>query len=101
MRVQVCIIGGGPSGLLLSQLLHLQGIDTIVLEKSSRDHVLSRISEREQKADQAIQDLVLGKTDNIHNVMLAVAGADLSFRMILEIRNRLTAAAQEILRMQI
>jgi p-hydroxybenzoate 3-monooxygenase len=43
MRVQVCIIGGGPSGLLLSQLLHLQGIDTIVLEKSSRDHVLSRI----------------------------------------------------------
>jgi p-hydroxybenzoate 3-monooxygenase len=43
MRVQVCIIGGGPSGLLLSQLLHLQGIDTIVLERSSRDHVLSRI----------------------------------------------------------
>ena len=43
MKVQVCIIGGGPSGLLLSQLLHLQGIDTIVLEKSSRDHVLSRI----------------------------------------------------------
>lgn len=43
MKVQVCIIGGGPSGLLLSQLLHLQGIDTIVLEKSSRDYVLSRI----------------------------------------------------------
>ncbi len=43
MKVQVCIIGGGPSGLLLSQLLHLQGIDTILLEKSSREHVLSRI----------------------------------------------------------
>lgn len=43
MKVQVCIIGGGPSGLLLSQLLHLQGIETIVLEKYSRDHVLSRI----------------------------------------------------------
>jgi len=43
MKVQVCIIGGGPSGLLLSQLLHLQGIDTIVLEKYSRDHVLARI----------------------------------------------------------
>ena len=43
MKVQVCIIGGGPSGLLLSQLLHLHGIDTIVLEKSSREHVLSRI----------------------------------------------------------
>ena len=43
MKVQVCIIGGGPSGLLLSQLLHLQGIDTIVLEKYSRDHVLARV----------------------------------------------------------
>jgi p-hydroxybenzoate 3-monooxygenase len=43
VKVQVCIIGGGPSGLLLSQLLHLQGIDTIVLEKYSRDHVLARI----------------------------------------------------------
>ena len=43
MKVQVCIIGGGPSGLLLSQLLHLQGIDTIILEKYSREHVLARI----------------------------------------------------------
>ncbi|MDD1532435.1 MULTISPECIES: 4-hydroxybenzoate 3-monooxygenase [unclassified Bradyrhizobium] len=43
MKVQICIIGGGPSGLLLSQLLHLKGIDTIVLEKYSRDHVLARI----------------------------------------------------------
>src|SRR5215510_14873032 len=43
MKVQVCIIGGGPSGLLLSQLLHLQGIDTVVLEKYGREYVLSRI----------------------------------------------------------
>jgi p-hydroxybenzoate 3-monooxygenase len=43
MKVQVCIIGGGPSGLLLSQLLHLSGIETVVLEKYSREHVLARI----------------------------------------------------------
>jgi p-hydroxybenzoate 3-monooxygenase len=43
MKTQVCIIGGGPSGLLLSQLLHLKGIDTILLEKHSREYVLSRI----------------------------------------------------------
>lgn len=43
MRTQVCIIGGGPSGLLLSQLLHQAGIDTIVLERKSRAYVLSRI----------------------------------------------------------
>jgi p-hydroxybenzoate 3-monooxygenase len=41
MRTQVAIIGGGPSGLMLSQLLHLKGIDTIVLERQSREYVLS------------------------------------------------------------
>ena len=43
MRTQVCIIGGGPSGLLLSQLLHLAGIESVVLERQSRDYVLGRI----------------------------------------------------------
>ena len=43
MRTQVAIIGGGPSGLLLSQLLHRKGIDTVVLERKTRDYVLGRI----------------------------------------------------------
>jgi len=43
VKTQVCIIGGGPSGLLLSQLLHLKGIDNVLLEKHTRDYVLSRI----------------------------------------------------------
>lgn len=43
MRTQVGIIGAGPSGLLLSQLLHLQGIDSVVLERRSADYVLGRI----------------------------------------------------------
>lgn len=43
MKTQVVIIGGGPSGLLLSQLLHTRGIDSIVLERKTKDYVLSRI----------------------------------------------------------
>jgi p-hydroxybenzoate 3-monooxygenase len=43
MRVQVAIIGSGPSGLLLGQLLHLAGIDAIIIEHRSREYVLSRI----------------------------------------------------------
>ncbi len=42
-RTQVGIIGAGPSGLLLSQLLHLQGIETVVLEQQSRSYVEQRI----------------------------------------------------------
>ena len=43
MRTQVAIIGGGPSGLLLSQLLHVRGIDSIVLERKTKAYVLGRI----------------------------------------------------------
>jgi len=43
IRTKVGIIGGGPSGLLLSQLLDLKGIDNVVLEKHTRDYVLGRI----------------------------------------------------------
>ena len=43
IKTKVGIVGGGPSGLMLSQLLDLKGIDNIVLEKHTRDYVLSRI----------------------------------------------------------
>ncbi len=42
-RTQVAIIGGGPSGLLLGQLLHRKGIDTVILEARTGDYVLGRI----------------------------------------------------------
>lgn len=43
MRTQVAIIGSGPSGLLLGQLLNNAGIDNVILERVSRDYVLGRI----------------------------------------------------------
>lgn len=43
MRTQVVIIGSGPSGLLLGQLLNRVGIDTLILEQRSQDYVLGRI----------------------------------------------------------
>ncbi len=43
MRTQVAIIGAGPSGLMLSRLLELQGIDTVILERRTREYVEGRI----------------------------------------------------------
>ncbi|MET1414557.1 4-hydroxybenzoate 3-monooxygenase [Roseibium sp. HPY-6] len=43
MRTQVVIVGGGPSGLLLGQLLHKHGIETVLLERKTREYVLARI----------------------------------------------------------
>lgn len=43
MKTQVAIIGAGPSGLLLGQLLHKAGIDTLIVERQAPDYVLGRI----------------------------------------------------------
>lgn len=43
LRTQVCIIGSGPSGLLLGQLLQRAGIDAVILDRVDRDYILGRI----------------------------------------------------------
>jgi p-hydroxybenzoate 3-monooxygenase len=43
MRTQVGIVGGGPAGLLLSHLLHLQGVESVVIEAQSRQYVEDRV----------------------------------------------------------
>lgn len=56
MKTQVGIIGGGPAGLLLSQILHVNGIDSVVLERRSRDYVLARI--RAGVLEQGLTDML-------------------------------------------
>ena len=43
IRTQVAIIGAGPAGLMLGHLLHLRGIDSVILENRSRDYVIERV----------------------------------------------------------
>ena len=43
MRTQVAVIGAGPAGLMLSHMLHLQGIESVVLETRSRDAIEATI----------------------------------------------------------
>jgi p-hydroxybenzoate 3-monooxygenase len=62
-RYQVAIIGGGPAGLLLSHMLHLEGIDSIVIERQSRQHVLQRVRAGVLEAGtvQLLRDIGLGE----------------------------------------
>ena len=43
MRTQVAIIGAGPAGLMLAQILHQQGIESVIVERSDREHVRTRL----------------------------------------------------------
>lgn len=63
--------------------------------------VLAGNAQATAAADRAVADLATGNAQDLHTVSLAVAQADVSFRLILELRNRLTEAFQEVSRMQV
>ena len=79
MRVQVAIIGSGPAGLLLGQLLIRAGIDAIIVEQRSKDYVLERIRAGvlEQGTVEMLDRLGVGK--RLHAEGLVHDGVELSF----------------------
>ncbi|MDQ3060295.1 MAG: 4-hydroxybenzoate 3-monooxygenase [Pseudomonadota bacterium] len=79
MRTQVAIIGAGPSGLLLGQLLHKAGIDAIILERQSGDYVLGRI--RAGILEQVCIDLMdeAGVGERMHREGLVHGGIEMLY----------------------
>lgn len=79
MRTQVAIVGGGPSGLLLGQLLHRIGIDNIVIEKHTQAYVLQRI--RAGVLESRFVELLreAGVSERLEKVGLVHDGTSLSF----------------------
>lgn len=65
------------------------------------NNVLANNAQAHANAEAAVRDLAAGNTQDLHTVSLAVTQADLSFRLILELRNRITEAFQEVTRMQV
>lgn len=79
MKTQVAIIGAGPAGLLLGQLLQKQGIDNIILERRSSEYVLSRIRAGvlEHTAVQGLEKA--GAAERLHREGLVHEGIELVF----------------------
>lgn len=77
MRTQVAIIGAGPAGLLLGQLLHKAGVDAVIIERQSADYVLGRI--RAGVLEQVTADLLdeLGVGHRMHSEGLVHDGFEM------------------------
>jgi p-hydroxybenzoate 3-monooxygenase len=79
MRTQVAILGAGPAGLLLSHLLHLSGIESVVLEVRTREYVQQRV--RAGVLEQGTVDLLTraGVGDRLHREGIVHHGIELQF----------------------
>ncbi len=77
--------GGAPSGGFMNTL----------------QQAISKANDIQLEAGQATEALMTGQTQNIHQTMVALQEADVSFQLMMQIRNKLVTAYEEIQRMQI
>lgn len=62
---------------------------------------IDKVNQLQIEADRAAENLATGKTDNIAEVMTAVRKAELAFNMLMQVRNKVVSAYEEIMRMRI
>ncbi|GKS59230.1 flagellar hook-basal body complex protein FliE [Nitrospira sp.] len=68
---------------------------------NSLKDALAQVNDAQLEANQAVDALVTGRTENIHQAMIALQKADVSFQLMMQVRNKLVTAYEEIQRMQI
>lgn len=62
---------------------------------------IDKVNELQKAADVAVKDLAIGKAGDIHKTMIAMEKADISFQLMMQVRNKLISAYEEIMRMQV
>ena len=89
---------------------HLQGLkgNTPSLAKSNADgfadmikNSIESVNRKQVEADKAAAELASGKSSNIHEVMIKMEEAEISLRLMVQMRNKVVEAYQEIMRMQV
>jgi flagellar hook-basal body complex protein FliE len=97
MHVSHIPISGGLSG----QPLQLSQEPTASTFSAFLQEAVSGVNRLQQEAETAVQHHTIGKTHNLHDTMMAVEKADISLRLLMQVRNKAVEAYQEIMRMQI
>jgi flagellar hook-basal body complex protein FliE len=65
------------------------------------EEMVAKVSDLQNHADQSIQHLATGQSQGLHEVMLAVEKANVSFQLLTQVRNKAVEAYQEIMRMPV
>jgi flagellar hook-basal body complex protein FliE len=91
------MIGGLP---LASPLSGAPPVSNGGLFSNVVERFVTDANNQQLAADQSVQRLATGQSDSVHETMLALAKADLSLRVFMEVRNKVIDAYQEVMRMQ-
>lgn len=68
---------------------------------STLEQAIHAVNDLQKKADHAAQELAVGRTDNVADVMIAAEKADIALKMMVQVRNKIIDAYQEVMKMQV
>lgn len=75
--------------------------DQVASFKTTLSSFLDEVNDLQTKANESIENLATGKVENVHEVMIAMAKAEVSFKFMMETRNKLVETYKEVMRMQV
>lgn len=101
--------GGVPSEIRTQQVMAESGMapaptsshDNVKTFSAMLQNSLNEVNQHQLEADHAIKELVAGRTKNVHETMLAIERADMSLKLMMQVRNKVLDAYREIMRMQV
>ena len=64
-------------------------------------NAIDSVNQQQRVAEQAIEDLTTGRNADIHRTMIEMEKADVSFQLVMQVRNKLISAYEEIMRLQV
>lgn len=67
----------------------------------SLNEAIDKVNTLQQVADQKIEDMATGKSTNLHETMIAVEKADIALKLMVQVRNKMIDAYQEVMKMQV
>jgi flagellar hook-basal body complex protein FliE len=93
-----------------SKSMQIGGMNSTTTEKSSSvqksfadtlNEAIGSVNQMQVAADKGMQDLATGRTDNIADVMIATEKADIALKLMVQVRNKIIDAYQEVMKMQV
>jgi flagellar hook-basal body complex protein FliE len=95
----------GINGIEMLNVTKMEGLKTEGFSRTDFADWLGQgvqsVNQDIQAADQAVRQLAVGETDNLHQVMISLSKAQTSFELAVQVRNRLLEGFQEIMRMSV
>ncbi len=96
---------GGPEAPQAPEIPGAAGGDSSSTDGSSFQNMLKngldKVNEAQSQADHAVKEMVAGRTQNIHETMLLLEKADMTYKMAMQVRNKIIDAYREVMKMQV